>query len=166
MSQNNELSFSITRVFDAPLDLVWKAHCEAERLAQWWGPKGWETKVVSLDFRPGGIFHYSIQAPGGEMWGKFTYHEIVPEERLVYVISFADAEGNTVRAPFDPNWPLENLAVLTFMEEGGKTRLIIEGEPLNATEAELESFKKGRKGMVAGTNATYDQLVEYLANAA
>ncbi len=163
MSQNNTLSFSIDRVFDAPVELVWKAHTEAEHLAKWWGPKNFKTTVVSLDFRPGGIFHYSMQTPGGEMFGKFVYREIVPNERLVYVISFADAEGNTVRAPFDPNWPLENLATVTFSAEDGKTRLIIEGEPVNPTEAEKESFKNGRGGMVAGTNATYDQLAGYLS---
>ncbi|RYG54769.1 SRPBCC domain-containing protein [bacterium] len=163
MSLNNDLNFSITRVFDAPRDLVWKAYSEAERLAHWWGPKDFPTKVVSLDFREGGMFHYSMQTPGSEMWGKFVYREIVPKERIVFVISFADAEANTVRAPFDPNWPLENLSTVTFAEEDGKTRLTIEGTAINVTAEEIESFKKGRAGMIAGTNLTLDQLVEYLA---
>ena len=166
MSQNNDTHFSITRVFDAPLELVWKAYSEAERLAQWWGPKNFPTKVVSLDFRPGGMFHYSMETPGGVMYGKFIYREIVPMERIEFVISFADAEANTVRAPFDPNWPLENLSSVIFTEEDGKTRLTLDGDVLNGTEAEIEAYKKGMKGMVAGTNGTLDQLVEYLATVA
>lgn len=166
MSQNNELSFSISRVFDAPLELVWKAYSEAERLAQWWGPKGCKTKVVQLDFRPGGIFHYSMQMGPNEMYGKFVYHEIVPQSRMVFVISFADAQANTIRAPFSETWPLENLSVVTFTEENGKTRLTIDGTPYNATEEEKAGFKSGLDGLVAGTNATLDQLVEYLAQVA
>ena len=166
MSQNNELSFSISRVFDAPVDLVWKAYSQAERLAQWWGPKGCQTRVVQLDFRPGGVFHYAMQMGPNEIYGKFVYHEIVPQSRMVFVVSFADAQGDTIRAPFSSTWPLENLSTVTFAEENGKTRLTIDGTPYNASEEEKEGFKMGRDGLVEGTNATLDQLVEYLASVA
>lgn len=49
--------FVITRVFDAPRDLVFKAHTECERLKRWWGPKGFIMTVCNLDLRPGGAFH-------------------------------------------------------------------------------------------------------------
>ena len=52
-------AFVISRVFDAPRDLVWKAHSELEGLKQWWGPKGFTWVTGTLDFRPGGMFHYS-----------------------------------------------------------------------------------------------------------
>ena len=62
--------FTITRVFDAPRQLVWDAWTQAERLAEWWGPAGFKLKVAKLDLRPGGTFHYSMVAPNGhEMWG-------------------------------------------------------------------------------------------------
>src|SRR5512143_3627345 len=48
----------ITRVLDAPRDLVWKAWTEPERLMHWWGPKGFVMQTVKLDLRPGGVFHY------------------------------------------------------------------------------------------------------------
>jgi len=51
------LEFVITRAFDAPREVVWKSWTQAERLAQWWGPKGCAIRVVKLDLRPGGIFH-------------------------------------------------------------------------------------------------------------
>ncbi len=93
----------ITRVFDAPRDLIWKAWAEAERLMHWWGPKGSTIRVGTFDFRPGGVFHYCMQSPEGfETWGKFVYREIVAPERIVFINSFSDAEGNLIRAPFSP----------------------------------------------------------------
>src|SRR5450631_3880460 len=76
--------FVISRTFDAPRALVWKAWTDPEALAQWWGPKGATIRVVKLDMRPGGIFHYAMSfQPGHDMWGRFAYREIAPPERLV-----------------------------------------------------------------------------------
>jgi uncharacterized protein YndB with AHSA1/START domain len=169
MDQNNSSravpdDLFLTRVMDAPRELVWKAYSEAEALAQWWGPKGCGTRVEKLDFRPGGIFHYAMQTPqGGEMWGKFVYWEIQPPERIVFVLSFSDPEGNTVRAPFSDTHPLEVYSEVTFTEEGGKTRITMRGGPLNATEAERASYAALMKNMQIGTNATLDKLAAYLA---
>jgi uncharacterized protein YndB with AHSA1/START domain len=49
--------FVIARVFDAPRDLVFKAHADCGHLKHWWGPKGFTLRVCKLDFRPGGVFH-------------------------------------------------------------------------------------------------------------
>lgn len=71
----------ITRVFDAPRDLVWKAFTEPDRLTHWWGPKGFTTHVLKLELRPGGVFFYSQKTPDGrEMFGKWVYREIVALE--------------------------------------------------------------------------------------
>lgn len=156
-------SFQISRVFDAPRDLVWKAYTEAERLAQWWGPKDFKTRVLQLDFRPGGVFHYAMETPQGEIYGKFVYREIVPQERLVFLISFADAQGNTVRAPFSATWPLENISIVTFADEDGKTRLTMDGHTWNTTDEEKATFAGGLESVRGGTNGTLDQLVEYLS---
>ncbi len=124
--------FIITRIFDAPRDLVWKAWSEPARLAEWWGPKGCKLKVASLDFRPGGIFHYGMEwSTGGTMWGRFVYREITPPERLVFVNSFADANAEVIRAPFSETWPREILNVLTLSEKGGKTELLLRGAPID-----------------------------------
>src|SRR6185369_3746045 len=74
-------TFVVTRVFDAPRALVFKAWTEPERLARWWGPKGFEMSVIKLELRAGGIFLYSQRSPTGvEMYGKFIYREITPPE--------------------------------------------------------------------------------------
>jgi uncharacterized protein YndB with AHSA1/START domain len=81
----------ITRVVNAPRELVWKAFIESDRLARWWGPEGFTMLAHTLDFRPGGAFHYSMRSPDGQiLWGKFVYHDIQAPERLVFVTSFSD----------------------------------------------------------------------------
>ncbi len=119
-----------------------------------------------MDLRPGGIYHYGMRAPGGQdMWGRFEYREIDAPQRLVFVVSFSDEDGNVVRRPMSPNWPLEVLNTLTFSEHEGRTTLTLKGGPLNATEAERETFREGRKSMQQGFTGTFDQLAEYLAKA-
>lgn len=156
--------FVITRVLDAPRDLVFKAWTERERLAHWWGPTGFTLSVLQLDLRPGGIFHYAMRsADGYEMWGKFTYRDIAAPERIVSILSFADQEGNPVRHPMSPTWPLETLNTMTLAEQEGTTTLTLRSTPLNASELEQKTFCDGHSSMTYGFGATFDQLDSYLA---
>jgi uncharacterized protein YndB with AHSA1/START domain len=154
----------ITWVFDAPRGLVWKAWTEPERLARWWGPKGFTMLKAMLDLRPGGLFHYGMRSPDGqEMWGKFVYREIAAPERMVFVNSFSDEKGGTTRAPFAATWPLDVLNTLTLAESGGKTTLTLRGAPLNATDEERATFAAAGKSMEQGFAGTFEQLDTYLA---
>jgi uncharacterized protein YndB with AHSA1/START domain len=158
--------FVITRVFDAPRELVFKAWTESERLREWWGPKGFAMLSLKLDLRLGGVFHYCMRAPNGsEMWGKFVYREIAAPERIVFVNLFSDEKGNLIRHPLSPTWPLEVLATLTLTEHGGKTTLRLQGRPINASEDERKTFEAGHKSMQQGFGGTFDQLAAYLAKA-
>ena len=158
---NNKLL--LTRTFDAPRNLVFQVWSELDHLKKWWGPEGFEWVYAKLDFRPGGMFHYSMRAPQGfEMWGKFVYHEIDAPERVVFVNSFCDAEGNIVRAPFNPAFPLEIRNVLTFTEQEGKTTITMRGGPINATEEEQATFRDMKDSMNQGFNGTFNQLEAYL----
>src|SRR5262249_32753692 len=149
-----------------PRDLVFKAWTEPERLAQWWGGKGCTWISGKMDFRPGGIFHYCMRWHNGhEMWGKFVYRDIVPPERLAFVVSFSDEQGGSTRHPMSPTWPLEVLNILTLSEDAGKTTMMLEGIPINATAEERKTFRNGHKSMEQGFKGTLDQLVEYLARA-
>jgi len=164
VTESEKGEFVISRVFDAPRELVFKAQAESERLERWWGAKGFTTRVIKLDFRPGGGFHYSMRTPDGhEMWGKFVYREIVAPERIVFINSFADKDGNTIRAPFSSTWPLEVLNTLTLSEHKGKTTLTIRSVPFNATNEERETFEAGLDSMRQGFNGSLDQLADYLA---
>jgi uncharacterized protein YndB with AHSA1/START domain len=94
---------SITRVFDAPREEVWRAWTEPERIAQWWGKRGWSTPVesVKLDVRPGGVFRLNSinDADGREMPLDAVYTEVVEPERLVFgtsSVTFTDlGDGRT-----------------------------------------------------------------------
>jgi uncharacterized protein YndB with AHSA1/START domain len=164
-NQSSDVELVITRVFDAPRDLVFKAWTEADRLAQWWGPKGFTMLVTKLDLRPEGQFHYCMRSPDGlEMWGRFVYREITPPERIVFISSFSDEQGSITRAPFAQDWPLEVLNTLTFSEEHGRTTLTLRGSPLNATEAELRMFVSMHESMQQGFKGTLDQLEACLEN--
>jgi uncharacterized protein YndB with AHSA1/START domain len=159
-----ERPFVVTRTFDSPRQVVWKAWTEVERLKRWWGPKGFELVHCTNDLRPGGVFHYCMKGPGGvAMWGKWVYREIVEPQRLAFVASFSDEHGGTVRAPFSADWPLEVLSTLTFAEQGGRTTLRMEGVPLSASEAERRAFAAAHESMQKGWAGTLDQLAECLA---
>jgi uncharacterized protein YndB with AHSA1/START domain len=162
--------FSITRVLSAPREQVFRAWTEADQLTQWWGPVGFALKVLKLDVRPGGIFHYEMDASTGfSMWGRFVYQEISAPAKLVWVSSFADQEGALTHHPMAPLWPLETLTTLTLSEEGGLTTLTLRAVPINAGPVETETFRAGFGSMTQGFGATLNQLdthLERLAGAA
>jgi uncharacterized protein YndB with AHSA1/START domain len=157
--------FVISRTFDAPRELVFKAWTEKDRLAKWWGPKGLKLGVSKLELRPGGTFHYSMITPTGQsMWGKFVYRDISSPQRLVFVSSFSDEKGGITRHPMSATWPLEVLSTVTFTEQGGKTTVTLHGHPINASDEELKTFEEGRKSMQQGFGGTFEQLIAYLAS--
>ena len=163
--QAPEFEFIIKREFNAPRERVWKAWTDAKSLGKWWGPKGFDIVSVKLDLRPGGTFHYLLRSPDGQdMWGKFIFREIVPLERLVFVVSFSDAEGGLTRHPMSPDWPLMMLSIITFTDAGaGKTRITVRWVAYEATEAERKVFEAGAESMRQGWTGTFDRLDDYLA---
>lgn len=158
--------FVISRVFDAPRDLVWKAWTEPGRLKHWWGPKGFVVTHCTNDLRPGGLMHYCLRAPdGSEMWGRFAYREIVKPGRLVFVNSFSDPKGGVTRHPGHVSWPLEMLSTVTFEAQGGKTKVTVQWVPLDtSTDLERKTFDEGRPSMQQGWTGTLDQFAAYLAS--
>jgi uncharacterized protein YndB with AHSA1/START domain len=156
--------FIFTRVVNAPLDLVWKAHTESKHMSQWWGPKGFKTIKSKMDFRPGGMFLYGMEGPNGMMmWGRMVYREIVPHEKLVVVVSFSNEAGDITAQPFsNDKWPLEMLNTITFEEHNGKTTVTVTGSPINATDEECKVYLDNYGNMQHGFGATYDKLDEYL----
>ncbi len=83
-----EREITITRVFEAPRELVWKAWTEPERLVRWWGKRGWNAvpASITMDVRPGGVFRVTAvnEEDGTEMPTEGVYREVVPPERLVF----------------------------------------------------------------------------------
>ncbi len=115
----------LERVFNAPRELVFQAFSKAEHLKRWWSTKGWSTPVCEVDFRPGGVWFYCMKCSdesqeeyGMESWGKAVYEDIKEPERIVFIDSFADAEGNIVE-----EIPLTKMTIM-FIEQGGKLNML------------------------------------------
>jgi uncharacterized protein YndB with AHSA1/START domain len=163
--QAKSADFVISRVLDAPRELVWKALTEAERMKQWWGPKGFTVIHSKMDLRVGGTYHYGMKAPDGTpMWGKFVFREIAAPERMEFVISFSDEAGGITRHPLHMSWPLQMLATFTFEElPGGKTRFTVRSAAYNASAEEQHTFDTHHDSMRMGWGGTLEQLAAYLA---
>jgi uncharacterized protein YndB with AHSA1/START domain len=159
--------FMMSRIFDAPRDLVWKCFTDPERMKHWWGPKGFTVIASKMDLRVGGTYHYGLKTPNGaSMWGLFTYREIVPQEKLVFVNSFSDEKGGVTRHPGSASWPLYMLSTFTFEDApGGKTKFAVGWQTLNATAEEQKTFDGAQNSMTEGWSGTMDQLEMYLATA-
>ena len=157
--QSTESAILITRTFDAPRELVFKAFIEPERMMRWWGPKDYTTPYCRIDARPGGATHCCMRSPEGkDYWSIGTYREVVAPERIVVTDSFSDPEGNVVPASYydmGDEWPLEMLITLEFEEEDGGTKLTIRHEGIPAGE---DSEMCGM-----GWSESFDKLDEYLA---
>lgn len=159
MTTDNDRTYVMERVFDAPRELVFEAYSTAEHLKNWWGPKGWTLPFCEVDFRPGGTWFYCMKGPVGsedgemmESWGKAVYQEIVEPERIVYIDTFVDSDGNRVEGT------PEMLITVEFVEENGKTRLI--SKSLFESAEQLQQVLE--MGMEQGFAETLDRLEAYL----
>jgi uncharacterized protein YndB with AHSA1/START domain len=84
----------LTRIFDAPRSLVFKAWTDPVRAAVWWGPQGFSTLSCQMDVRPGGAWRIRMRSPQGNLHTKRgVYQEITPPERLVFTWAWEDADG-------------------------------------------------------------------------
>jgi uncharacterized protein YndB with AHSA1/START domain len=154
--------FILTRTFDAPRKLVWEVMTQAEHLKHWMGPTG-QLSHATVDLRPGGIFHYGMAMPGGTvMWGKWTFKEIVPPEKLVVIVAFSDADKGETRHPMAPDWPLETISTTTLVEKGGKTFMTLEWRAYNASAEEQAVFDGAHDSMTQGWGGTMNALETYL----
>jgi uncharacterized protein YndB with AHSA1/START domain len=138
----------MSRVFDAPRALVFKAWTEPEHMSKWFGPKGFVSTVLRSDLRPGGSYRLHMLGPDGDHWLQGVYQEIVEPERLVSTFAWADADGRPTRP--------ETILALTFEDLGGaKTKLTLRQsvfESVNARDQHNE-----------GWTSSFEKLAEYLA---
>jgi uncharacterized protein YndB with AHSA1/START domain len=159
-SVENDTVLVLERVFDAPRELVFTMFSQPEHLVHWWGPRGWELPVCTVDFRPGGVWHYCMKCVdasqgefyGMESWGKAVYKRIVEPESIAYTDYFSDADGNE-------NESLPSTEVtIDFIDLGAKTKIISRSAYVSA-----ESLQKVMDmGMLQGITETWDRLEERL----
>jgi uncharacterized protein YndB with AHSA1/START domain len=153
----NDNVLVLEREFNAPRELVFRMFKEAEHLKHWWGPSGWELPVCTVDFQPGGVWHYCMKCVdknqgdffGMESWGKAVYGEIVEPEKIVYTDFFSDAEGNV-----NEELPSTEVTLLFVDLDGGRTKLINRG--VYASAESLQTVLD--MGMLQGISQTWDRL--------
>lgn len=145
-----EREIVMSRVFDAPRNLVFEAWTKPELLKRWLGVRGgWSMVVCEVDLRVGGGFRFVLRGPDGkEMGMRGVYREIVPPERSVHMESFDD-------------YPGESQVTAVFVEEGGKTTMTatVLYPSREVRDAVIQS------GMEHGAAESYDRLAELLASA-
>ena len=145
----------LTRVFDAPKNLLFQMWTSCEHLSHWWGPKEWPMDECTMDFREGGGWLYCLRGPneGDESWGKAIYQEIDQPDKLVYKNYFTDSNGTV-----NEEMP-EMRVTVEFIAQNGQTKMI---------ETTLYDSPETRKsvvemGAVEGMNSSLDRLEERLA---
>jgi uncharacterized protein YndB with AHSA1/START domain len=150
---------TITRILDAPRELVWKAWTEPERVKRWWGPKAFTTPVAEIGLRVGGRSFSCMRSPEGkDFCGVGVYQEIIKPQRLVVTDSFADEKGNVVPASYygmEGDWT-NALITVTLDKLDGKTKLTLEHTGIAGISP--TDFD----GMKQGWNESFDKLAEYL----
>lgn len=141
-----ERTVTLTRIYDAPRELVWRAWTDPKHVAQWFGPKHFTSSVPQLDLRIGGALRIVMHGPDGNDYPmKGVFKEIVPPERLVFSNIAVDKDGNRL---------LEGETTVILEDAGGKTRLT------------LHSYAKGlmriAPQMLAGMEAGWSQSLDKL----
>jgi uncharacterized protein YndB with AHSA1/START domain len=137
----------MTRILDAPRELVFEAHSSCEHMSRWWGPRGYEFASCELDFRPGGRWRIVHRSPQGEEYGfRGEFREIVRPERIVWTFEWEGMPGHI------------SVGILTLEEQDGKTTL---------TSTSVFDTVEDRDGMLQsgaekGAAESMDRLEEYL----
>jgi len=128
------LELVISRVFDAPRALVFKAWTRADRAANWWGPQGFVTLSCTMDVCPGGFWRLSMRSPEGTVLTKRgVYREVVEPDRLVFTYSWEDNHGSVGH---------EMLVTVSFAEHGTATKLTLHQTLFESVEA-CDSHRTG-----------------------
>jgi uncharacterized protein YndB with AHSA1/START domain len=147
MTLPSDREIVMTRAFDAPRELVFKAYTDPKAIPHWWGPRRYATTVYRMDVRPGGAWRFVSRGADGEEFAfNGVYREIVPPERLVYTFEFEGLPGPVL------------LETVAFEEHDGRTMLTdtLLFDTVEDRDGMLES------GMESGATESMDRLAELL----
>jgi uncharacterized protein YndB with AHSA1/START domain len=143
-------TMTLTRIYNAPRERVWKAWTDPKQLAQWWGPAGFTNPVCEIDVRRGGAIRIDMRGPDGTVYPMTgVYQEIVAPERLVFTASALDEKGQPL---------FEVMNAVTFAEQGGKTILTVQARVVSRT-AGADRYLKGQE---RGWSQSLERLEELM----
>jgi len=134
----------ITRVFDAPREVVFQTATDPDLVPKWWGPRSTTTEVDKMDVRPGGQWRFVHRSDGQEFAFHGVYHDVVPNESVVQTTEFELAPGHVA------------LETLTLEDVDGKTRYVARAlyDTVESRDAAVQA------GMEGGLRETLDRLAE------
>jgi uncharacterized protein YndB with AHSA1/START domain len=145
------MEMELTRLFRAPRSLVWQAWTEVDKLQQWWGPMHFTNPRCEIDLRVGGPIRIDMRAPDGIVFPMSgEYEQIVPPERLVFLTSALDEQGEPI---------FTNRNTVTFREIDGATEISIHTRVIDAKAAAWQYLK----GMREGWSSSLDKLEAFVA---
>jgi uncharacterized protein YndB with AHSA1/START domain len=140
----------IERVFDAPVEFVWKLWTHADHFQAWYGPDGFNVSVAEMDVRVGGkrLVCMEMQTPDGrmKMWTTGEYTEVVPHERLVYTESMADENGNVISPSTmgmsADEYPETTKVTILLEDLDGRTRMVMTHAGVSASSGANEGWEQ------------------------
>ena len=151
---------TLERSFSAPIEKVWEALTNADKLKKWWCPPNFEAPSISVDLKKGGIFGYCFKnSEGQEFWGRGVYQTIKQPKFLSWLDTFTDSKGNPVPSShygMSDEEIVESLVEFSTTTENGITTMKMVGENPH-DDSMLESMTKGWNGM-------FDKLEVLLKN--
>lgn len=149
-NQNSDREIVVSRVINAPRDLVWQAWSDPAHITHWWGPIGFSTTTHEFAMRAGGVWRFVMHGPDGTDYdNKIIFTEVVKPERLTYRHS---GEGDNNDVTFDSE--------VTFVDRAGKTELTLR---LVFATAEARNYVADKFGAVEGGRQTLERLDQYVA---
>ena len=155
MSADNiaESQITISRVFDAPRELVWDAMANPEHVANWWGPNGFTTTIESMDFRVGGIWKHMMIGPDGTEYPNKSIFTAIVKPKLIAYRHVSAFEGDN-GAKCDATWTFEAISA-------NQTKLTMQ---LSFANVEVHDMTTIRHVVEAGGEQTLARLAEHLKN--
>jgi uncharacterized protein YndB with AHSA1/START domain len=149
MTTTTDREFTITRLFEAPRELVWSAWTEPKHISKWWGPTGFTTSVDELELKPGGMWLHTMHGPDGRDYRNIVrFIEVEPIHRLVYQHeAHPDSEGVT------------HISYVTFEDRTGKTEVTMRLEFKSAEEFQRITREYGA---IEGAGQHMESLQKYL----
>jgi len=150
----------VTRIFDASIELVWKAWTDPEYVMRWWGPDHFTSPSAKIDFREGGTSLICMRPPkefgGQDMYCTWTYKKIVPMERIEFIQNLADKDGHLVdpvKLGLPEDFPKDVMTIVTFKDlANGRTELTVTQYGMPAADTQMG------KNAEIGLNQSLDKM--------
>lgn len=155
--------FMISRVFNAPIEQVFDAWTDQNKMAHWSGPPGAKLTPLSGSIAEGSLMHTRSDHPDmGTTYTLAFWREVRPHSRIVWEQSFADEKGEKIRPSFFVHWPLTMLTEVDFEPVEDGTRITLTWTPIEATAEDIAEFERQMGSMKMGWGGSFDKLAELL----